>query len=128
MIDFAKARWKALSEAARAEVLHELDRLRDGGAPTDEDDGFEVAAALLKALSPQKTYPEDDGINALIRWRDAAALDWTGFDLVVHIAGILDRDDLNIPSEHGKGYQNYLKLSEEERIDRITAVVNPEDE
>jgi hypothetical protein len=83
-----------------------------------------VVAAYLAKLQPKPIQPIDPQVEALVRWRDECALDWSGEDLVFHVLHILNHMEVQeVPTEHAEGFAKYRSLDEDARFEVVNRLL-----
>lgn len=85
-----------------------------------EPQGFTLAEDM-KFIEPVIVPPP---LVELIKWRDRAALDWWGEELVFHVASALKRMRTeSIPPEHQAAHSLFLAMEEDLQIEAVGAVL-----
>jgi hypothetical protein len=115
------------TSAEESLAAHQLKGLLELLRSTNEQNELKPAPAsqvLLPFPECHKPTPVEvpEDLLALIKWRDAAALDWWGENLVFHIIAALKGEQL-VPEEHREALRTFQALSEDEQYEVVKAAL-----
>lgn len=86
---------------------------------------YDRAALQGRPYTIRRKKPIPEPLQALIRWRDTLALDWTGEDLHFHVSGALrtTTDPTRVPEEHREALRAFQALSEDDQLTAVSTVL-----